>query len=317
MNVIKSDRLQQSQNVQLINLSKENKQNFILNQSKGNEKKHKNSSINAGNFKAMLQQDAIAMKQVEGQKKKMKTILDQFAEDRSIDDNLSARRQHQSELVDVAGAAQAEIGRIQDLHQQMKESLGINDDSDEQKNLDLLEKSMDGAQTLSDDEMEQLKNMGPLTDYQKAALEYDSMEEVWQQRVDDAKQGIASEGQTIVGIKLALLKSHPMTEAQKEAAKIMEAANKDVIGMIIQQAKDHTDEEMDKNVEKAEKQAEKQDDSVSEKEDTDQSKEISNTEQLQQADKDKDKLLTDLKNIIKKQNIIEEDIKGLILDEQI
>jgi len=313
MNVLKRDVLQESQNAQLINLSKENKQNSISNQSKRNEKKQKNGSIFAGNFNNMRQQDAIAMKQVEAQKKKMKTILDQFAKDRSIDDNITGRRQNQSKLADVAGTAQAEVGRIQNLRQQLKETFGINDDSEEQKNLDLLEKSMDVKQTLSEDEMEQLKNIGPLTDYQKVALEYDSMEEVWQQRVEDANQGIANEGQTIVAIKLELLKTHPMTDAQKEAAKIMEAANKEVIGMLLQQTKDNTDEEMDKNVEKAEK----QNDSVSKNKDTDQRDENNNIEQLQQADTQKDRLLTDIKKLIKKENILEEDVKGLALDEQI
>jgi len=313
MNVLKRDVLQESQNAQLINLSKENKQNSISNQSKRNEKKQKNGSIFAGNFNNVRQQDAIAMKQVEAQKKKMKTILDQFAKDRSIDDNITGRRQNQSKLADVAGTAQAEVGRIQNLRQQLKETFGINDDSEEQKNLDLLEKSMDVKQTLSEDEMEQLKNIGPLTDYQKVALEYDSMEEVWQQRVEDANQGIANEGQTIVAIKLELLKTHPMTDAQKEAAKIMEAANKEVIGMLLQQTKDNTDEEMDKNVEKAEK----QNDSVSKNKDTDQRDENNNIEQLQQADTQKDRLLTDIKKLIKKENILEEDVKGLALDEQI
>ncbi len=308
MNVKKSDMLQQSQNT--------NKQNSILNQSKS-EKQQKKGSIYAGNLNMMNQQDDIAMKHVQAQKKAMKSILDQFTKDGAIDDNLAARRIHQSELANEAKAAQEEVGKIQDLRQQLKDSNEIDDNSEEQKNLELLEKSMDASQTLSDDEMEQLKNMGPLTEYQKSALKYNSMEEVWQQRADDALQGITNEGKTIVAIKLELLKIHPMTDAQKEAAEIMDAANKEVIGSIIQESKDHIDEEIEKNEEEAEKQAEKQEDSESKTEDSKQNSEINDSDQLQQAVTTQDKMLRDLKTLIEKEKILDEDVKGITLDEQI
>lgn len=143
------------------------------------------------------------------------------------------------------------------------------------------------------------------------------MEEVWQQRADDALEEITNEGKTIVAIKLELLKSHPMTDAQKEAAEIMEAANKEVIGAIIQQAKDYIDEEMEKNEEEAEKQAEKQEDSESKTENSKPKSEINGSDQLQDAVMAQDKMLSDLKTLIEKEKILEEDVKGITLDEQI
>ncbi|MDF2820649.1 MAG: hypothetical protein K0R15_1090 [Clostridiales bacterium] len=307
MKVLASNMLQ-SQNTQSIYFSKEDKQK------EGNGKQIKNKTIYAGDLNLKDQQDNIAKKKVNAQKKAMRTILEQFKRDKSIADGITTRRDHQQELLEKAGAIQEEIRNIQDLREKLKESYGISDDSDEQKNLKLLEKSMDFKQKLTSDEKEQLIKIGPLTDYQKKALEFDSMEDIWKERANSAIQGITNESRTIVSIKLAQLKTQPMTDAQKEAAKIMEAANKEIIGMLVQQTKEHVDEEIEKNEEKAEEKLEKQENSVNQGEKKDQ---IDNTDQFQKLAKQQDEILLELKYILQKEIIIEDDVKGIIIDEQV
>jgi hypothetical protein len=153
--------------------------------------------------------------------------------------------------------------------------------------------------------MKQLEAMGPLTEYQKTALRYDAMEEIWKQRVEEAQNGITSETRTITAINVARLKTHPMVDAQKEAAAIIEEASKEVIGIIVQQTKENVDEEQEKKIEEAQKQQEAANQAKDKK---------SNPveEEILQ-----EQLLMDLKSIADKQKMLEEDIKGIVVDEQV
>ena len=61
------------------------------------------------------------------------------------------------------------------------------------------------------------------------------------------------ENAIIRGVKLERLKSAPMVKAQNEADAILDAASKEVIGMIMEEAKDTMDEKSKEEQEKAEK----------------------------------------------------------------
>jgi hypothetical protein len=266
-------------------------------------KKHATNTIFAGNLS--LNQDTITDKKLQSQKQAMKAILDKFNQDHSIDQGLETRREHQKELSADMKLAADQISNISKMKQEAKEAYGITDDSEEQKSLELLEKSMFTTEELTEEEMKQLEAMGPLTEYQKTALRYDAMEEIWKQRVEEAQNGITSETRTITAINVARLKTHPMVDAQKEAAAIIEEASKEVIGIIVQQTKENVDEEQEKKIEEAQKQQEAADQAKDKK---------SNPveEEILQ-----EQLLMDLKSIADKQKMLEEDIKGIVVDEQV
>lgn len=315
MKVNKNDDLQ-TQNTHIINSSsKSRREGLVSGKSRTNEKQEKRGSVFAGNLN-LSQQDSIASKHVQNQKKALKSILDQYKKDAKNDNNIVSRREQLIALEEEANLAKTELDKVSVLRQQLKDSYDITENSEEEKDLKLLQKSMDPDATLSEDELERLSGMGPLTEYQKSALEYDTMEETWQERYDNAKKGKVFEGQSIVAIKLALLKSHPMTDAQKEAAKIMEAANQEVVNTILQQAKDNIDDDIEKKKEEAEKEAKEQEEKEASSEDKELEKVNKRIELIQEADKDQEKLQTDLKNIIDKMKIMDEDVKGILVDEQ-
>ncbi len=114
--------------------------------------------------------------------------------------------------------------------------------------------------------------------------------------MEEAKAGIAGENQAIESIKLSRLKSHPMTDAQKKEEEILEASVKELAGIILSEAKDHIEEELEKNKEEAEDKKEQED----------------NTRMIEQED-----MIRELKNIIAKNKLLDEDAKGIVLDEQV
>ena len=139
----------------------------------------------------------------------------------------------------------------------------------------------------------------------------------YQKQYDNIKNDIMSEIAAIRGTKLERLKSSPMIKAQKEAGEIMEAAGDEIIGMLMQEAKDHIDEEKEEREEKAEEIAEKREE---EEERLDKSREKSEeaeaiTEMIRKsASNDMKK---EIEELLDKLKLIEEDIKGAAVDTQL
>jgi hypothetical protein len=269
-----------------------------------NNKKSQSNTIYVGNIN--LNQDTIAIKKLHSQKQAMKEILEQFNNDQILDKGIETRRDHQEVLTADMELAAKEISNIKKLKQEVQETYGVTDDSEEQKNLELLERSMFESKELTEEELKQLENMGPLTEYQKTALHYDAMDEIWQQRVDKAQSGIMNESRTISSINVARLKTHLMIDAQKEAAEIIEAASREVVGIMLQETKENFDVEQDQKIEDAKKL----------KEATDKKEENNEANPLQN-EISQEQLLKDLKSIAEKQKMLEEDITGIVVDEQI
>lgn len=293
-----------------------NKHNSNIKQRKNNQKQVKNGTFFAGNL-GLNGQDHIEAKKTQAQKQAMKLKLDQLKKDNKVDDTIGNVKENKEKYSMEAAEAQKEIKNIRAMRDELKETYEIDDQSNEQSDLKLLEKSMDPEQSLTKEELEKLKNMGPLTDYQKETLRYDTMEEVFKQRLDNAINGIENADGTIISIKLELLKTHPMVDAQNEAAEIMENASREAIGMLMDDAVKHVDEEQKKTKEEAEKAAEK-------KEEEKKTEDVSQNGQeplqddlkdITEADAENDKIVTELKKFIEKNNILEDDAKGIVLDE--
>lgn len=173
---------------------------------------------------------------------------------------------------------------------------------------------------------------GPAS-YQKEMLELDKNESVYKQTIEDNNKSIVSENAIISGIHLERLKTHDMVDASKQADKIIESANKDIIGMMIEDVKENIDDKFEENQEKAEKKEE-------EKEKLEEKIEAAKAESEKTKDNDNQdemyKLNDTLNEIIsKKQNstipdikksleqiigelkLTSEDLKGSVVDEDI
>lgn len=285
--------------------------------------KGKIGSIYAGTLN-LIGADEMGSIKAKANKEAMKAILSQYSSDKEIDDELEGRRNHQKELQAEMEAANKEAARLDDKKKALKESFGIEDNSQEQKDLNLREKlgriTNGSGEDLTKEEMEQLKNMGPVTEYQKAAMELNDMIDHFSKIGKDAKKEIIKENAYIRAIQKEVLKYHGMVDATKTADEIKESASDEVVGKLVEETKQNIDEEMEDEKEKAEKAAEKEkekQEQIKEKEEDeeDSEKTIERLSDLQDVDSDMKKAIQEIKNFAKVESILVVDTLGIAVDE--
>lgn len=340
-------RIENQTSISIGNNSKSERYNEKNNE-KNNEKKKKveDTTVFAGDLN--MPKDPIVKKREEAQKKAMKVVGDAFTNEKKIDDDLQERRDRISKLGETMGNAQNEINKFEERKLELKESYGIEDDSEEQMDLELLEKERDDKKnftfTLSEEEMAHLKEIHKAgeTEYQTRCLELDKYADASREEIKKAKKGIIEENAVIRGIKLERLKKSPMLEATEEAEDIMDAASAEIMGMLVEETKDYIDDKKEEEQEKAEEKAEEEeqqeeqleaikekreeieklaDPEKKESSDNDGSKtEINNempTENILKMDQAKNDIKIEIENIVDKMKLVAEDIKGAVVDSKL
>lgn len=281
-------------------------------------------------------ESAIARKRKLAQEKAMRLISRAWDKDKAVAQGL----QDKQELIDAKTKKNAErssqLKDIETQKQSMQEEYGITADSQEQKDLELLEKYQNYKQgnfseNFSKEEIERLKELQnvPMTDYQKQVL---SLNRVANQISTDMNQDTASiEALTnsIRDERINQLGSQDMVNAKEAADAVMDAANQEILGMLMQEAKDHIDEKAEEEQKRAEevaKEKEAEEEKLEKaKEKRENAEELVKgeikTEQLeqeqqiqQQSDRHTKEAQKNIRKIIKQSQLIDEDLKGIEID---
>lgn len=277
--------------------------------------------------------DKIAAKKQEAKEKAMKIVGTAYANDKKIDDDLNARRERIRTLTKEKGEANLAIREMEDRRAALREKYAVEADSEEETDLRILEKEvrarMKGSDViLTPDDMEAIEKVKEkgLTEYQQRSLEILQNETPYHDTVYDLGKEIEMENRIITGTKIERLKTHPMLDAQKEAEKVEAAANEEIVGIVMQDAKEHIEEESEKREEEARKEKEKQEE-IQQRIDAakDKKKEMEEfTEEIldgvQAARKDGadiDKAQQEIKDMMNKMKLVEEDIKGAAVDKSV
>ena len=285
-------------------------------------------SICAGGLNKAV--DPILQKKQQAQKQAMKIVGDTWANDRKIDDDLDERRARIKENREIIGKAKDELNRISKEREALRERYGVEEDSQEEQDLKLLEKEIDAKKPGSEvrltkeewEKIEEIKKNG-LTEYQTRSLEMKNGGGLYEDEIAEAEKIIKMETAVISSIKLERLKKDPMVEAQKNAKEIIDAARDEILGMLIDEGKDHIDEEMEEKKEAAEKAEEKKEEQEekAEKKDEKEAQEEQFREQIQASTElmtKSDELLDDVQRKVKKildeMKLLEEDLKGAAVD---
>ena len=218
----------------------------------------------------------------------------------------------------------------------LREQYGVDKDSEEQNDLELLIKYQDNktgifSDKFSKEEIERLKELQsqPLTEYQKKSLMINADKDSVYNELDRNETKAMSLTMSINDAKTEQLKSQDMLKAQDAADSILEAAEKDIYGSLINEGKNNIDDKQQEDKEKAEEAQEKKEER---EEQTDKVKEKRKEEQaIIEGETEAEKLeqsisVTDEKTnnmeeaqskvnqIMKKNNLINEDIKGIEID---
>lgn len=344
-----------------------------------------------------VKKDPITQRKLYARQKAFKMIGDAWDGDRKIDQNIQEIRDKLAQLGQEYGENLDNIAQGEARKEALRQQYGVAADSQEQKDLELLEKKADAMrhpdevflteeerarlkeiegrrpetkedlellqrkadaeeqgieEAWTEEEEARLKEMEgiPLTEYQKRCLEIDQYQQIYERRNDVIEDQISAYHGSIRAIKLERLKFHEMADAQKKAEGVMEAASKEVIGMLTEEAKDHVDEEMEEKKEEAEEKAEeeaKQEEKIEErKEDKVELENRIDEAQVKNEEREElrreaeersredavllDDILEngrgstgslsnvqlDVKNMLHKMKLLEEDLKGSIIDEE-
>lgn len=305
-----------------------NLQNRLMQADKKQENRTKIEKKSVDARELNLQQDTVLSKQIQAQKKALKHILNAFGVEQGISDSINEHIKKAEELTEEANMNLSESKRLERLKSDLKKSYDIADDSMEQKDLELLEKQerierRESNEELSVEEKKRLSEMGPLTEYQTAALEYEKAILEFNSRAKDAIDSAINKNRVAEKLKIEQGKLYVQVDAQKAADDIMEQASKEILGMILNEGKDLVDDKIEENKEEVEKRAEKEAEKERLKEKNEPTKEavigqnVSQLGNIAEADGVINKVQEELRNMVAKQKMLEEDVKGLEVDQQI
>lgn len=229
---------------------------------KGPFQKEQRKTVFAGD----LNLDPIAEKKKKAQEKAMKIMQDAWAQDRAVADSIAKREENAAKMRDEIKALNDEIGELNDKETALMQEYGIDPDSQEQKDLELLKKQQDinkgllSRNSLSEEESARLKELEqvPRTEYQERALALNDARGVRQLKKEEYEKQMKDDLANARAIRQAALENAPMQDAQKEIDEIYEQLSDEIQGMIRQDGMEHLDELQKENEEKAEKTKEKQ-----------------------------------------------------------
>lgn len=189
----------------------------------------KRKNFFAGNTN--LANDPIAEKRKEAQEKAWKVVSDAWDADKAIDKSVEDRQNHYNEMLEVVKEAQSYLKDINTQIDALKEEYGITKETE-------------------------YKDWP--SEYKQRYFELNKQASEFKKQIYDADKLMKDDIADIKAIALERLKSDPMADAQKTADAIEAAMNEEIIGMAMQQAKDHIDEKMEEAEEKAEEKAEEE-----------------------------------------------------------
>lgn len=319
------------------------------------EKQQKSAVIFAGDLP--LHKDSITLRRQQAQKKAMEFVKNAWSADRKTDQSITEYEALAQDQKQEIMLNRDKILECRDRKENLREGYGVEKDSQEQKDLELLERLHypgDGEFTeFTEEERDRLKELEskPLTEYQRKCLEIDGEEQIFKIRAGNAESTLEAYNGAVRSIKQERLKHHEMTDAQGNAKKVMDEASRDIQGMIWEEAKDHVDEtyeeqreEVKEKAEEKEEQEEKIELRKEQKEmmeaRIDEVREERNEAEAAQRQQEKDareeaELLSDMadaglnvagagdavkaeiKDMLNKLKLVEADIKGIEVDEEV
>lgn len=298
-----------------------------------------------------INKDPITLRRQQAQKKAMKFVKDAWAGDRKMDQSQEEIRAKIRELLDESDANQELVQSNTDRIENLRRLYGVEEDSQEQKDLDLLMKEAN-HESLTEDEEARLAGLGEsLTEYQRKCLEINEERSIYQKR-DARTQNYLQELQTsLTDMKIERLKFHKMTDAQEKADQVMEQASEEIMGLLVDEAKDHVDETYEEQREAAKKKAEEKEEQEEKLEKIEEQKELiearvdaaqEHTHEAEEAQREREKdaredaqlmkdmaeagmdvagagasVKAEIQDMLQKMKLIEADIKGIEVDEEI
>ena len=302
--------------------SKQTKNRTTINASELNLKPYKDNQIDA--------------KRLRARKQAMKLISDAWKSADKTDKNIDDMKLDKLNKLDEITELKNKVSDLENEKEAYRVDYGVDKDSQEQKDLELLEKYQNNRygsaeDTFSKEELERLKELQntPLTEYQEKVLKLNSSQIHFKDEIGQKELKIACTTASIALAEIDRDKSQEMLKAQDSADQIIGAVEGEVKNLLVNEGKDNIDDKVEENKEKAdeaEKKQEEQQEKIDEKR-----KERKEQEEIIEGQAEADKLemnasvkgndidhVTEAQKqivrIMKDNKMLNEDIKGIDID---
>lgn len=264
-----------------IHIVKDKESPFLFSMDPNQQGKQNGNSIVASSLN--LKADPIEQKRKEAREEAMKYVRKAFESDNAVSDSIQSRMDFIKQTREENLNNQKEIQEIEEEKAKILESFG------------------------GDEEAE---------DYKEAVSGLNQQKGILEKKIQEGNQAIEGTVASIFDTKQEALKHHGMVDAQNTSELILDAASKEIIGMLKQEAIDTINEKMEEEKKKAEEKKEKEEELEEIKEVREEQKEErqEQIEKIIEKTTDQTDLEKELEDILKKQKLLEEDLKGIAVD---
>lgn len=297
----------------------------------------KGKSIFAGELMVPSQTDSLVEEKRQSAKKQaMKLIGDAWGKDqkllKKIDDKWKLWEDKITQIKDSGNR----ISDIEEAKTKLQEQYEIDPESQEQKDLELLEKYQDWQNGVTgleftDEEKERLEELQyeSRTEYQVEVLKLNNDSGKEKANIEKLQYAVEKLKGSISSDKLDQAASQDMLKAQNTADEVMDAAGREIMNLLAQEGKDKIDKETEEEKEKAEASQEKKEEQQEKidkaREDRKEQQEIVEGDlkadqldqelSLQQRNANNvQKAQSTISRMIKENNLVDEDLKGIEID---
>lgn len=204
-----------------------------------------------------LGDDLIEEKRKKAKSMAMNLMLSVYRNDQKMDDMALEKSAHAKKLYEENEESRSMISDIQKEKENTDEIYGVTPGSEEAKDLDILRRGRDSMgnpqAVLSDEEYERYNELyaNGLSDYHQRMLSLDDDEKVYKKKISDNMNDIAKDYDFNRNLAIERLKTHDMADAKQQGQQIVDAASKEIIGQVMQDAVDNVDSKIEKEKEDA------------------------------------------------------------------
>ncbi len=237
----------------------------------------------------------IGEKRAEAMEKAKKLLGNVFTAEKALDDDLAARADRIKESEQRIVDANKELKALREEQEKLKELYGVTG--------------------------EETEEMLP-EEYKMQREELERYGEPYRQTVKDATAVVETERKIIAAVQVERLKSDPMVSASKEAEGILEAAEKEIAGMVMEEAVEHVKEKAEEAKEKQETEKEKAElEEARRKEREERRKEADLSDipvqELLSLEQVRGEVKLEVDTMLTEMKLLAEDIKGSMVDEEL
>ncbi len=273
--------------------------------------------------------DRIQQRKAQAQERALKIVGDAWDGDRKMDAEIGRSKDRLKELLSDYKGVQDTMRDCREQSEALREEYHIDPDSQEQKDLELLNKAY-GAQfypwigmQLTEEEEERVAQLqaGGMSEYMSRGMELNRQLWEYASAAYDLQKEIVTENAVIRGIRDERRKHHTMVDAQADADEALKAARDEILGMVIEEAKDHIDEEQENREEEAEEikeEREEQEELLEERKENEEEledlMEDMPIDEMADLKSTQEQIRQEVQNVVNKMHLVTEDIKGAMVD---